>query len=63
MVLEILGVKDLLREKRVDKSGAETIGAKLSETQTSEILSFLKTKDLKELKSNLKDSLSQEGIK
>ena len=59
----ILGVTDLLREKRTDASGAITVGARLSETQTSEILSFLKIKDLKELKSNLKDSLSQEGIK
>ena len=59
----ILGVTDLLREKRTDASGAVTVGAKLSETQTSEIISFLKIKDLKKLKSNLKDSLSQEGIK
>jgi len=60
----ISGVTDLLREKRIDpNSRAETIGAKLSETQTSEIISFLKIKDLKELKSNLKDSkLAQEGI-
>ena len=43
----ISGVTDLLREKRIDASGAETIGAKLSETQTSEIISFLKIKDLK----------------
>ena len=59
----ISGVTDLLREKRTDASGAITVGAKLSETQTSEIISFLKIKDLKVLKSNLKDSLSQEGIK
>lgn len=59
----ISGVTDLLRKKRIDASGAETIGAKLSEAQTSEIISFLKIKDLKELKSNLKDSLSQVGIK
>tara|TARA_Y100000741_G_scaffold178496_1_gene135571 strand:- start:3505 stop:4905 length:1401 start_codon:yes stop_codon:yes gene_type:complete len=59
----ISGVTDLLKEKRTDASGAITVGAKLSETQTSEIISFLKTKDLKELKLNLKDSLSQEGIK
>jgi len=59
----ISGVTDLLREKRIDSSGAITVGAKLSETQTSEIISFLKIKDLKVLKSNLKDSLSQEGIK
>ncbi len=58
----ISGVTDLLNEKRIDSSGAITVGAKLSETQTSEIISFLKTKDLKELRSNLKDPLSQEGI-
>jgi len=59
----ISGVTDLLKEKRTDSSGAITVGAKLSETQTSEIISFLKTKGLKELKSNLKDTVSQEGIK
>ena len=52
----------MLNEKRIDSSGAITVGAKLSETQTSEIISFLKTKNLKELRSNLKDPLSQEGI-
>ena len=57
------GVEDLLKEKRIDSSGAVTIGANLSDAQASEIINFLKIKDLKELKSNLKNPLSQEGIK
>ena len=57
------GVEDLLKEKRIDSSGAVTIGANLSNAQASEIINFLKIKDLKELKSNLKNPLSQEGIK
>ena len=57
------GVEDLLKKERVDISGAITKGAKLSDTQASEILNFLKIKNLKDLKSILKNSLSVEGIK
>jgi histidyl-tRNA synthetase len=57
------GVEDLLKKERVDISGAITKGADLTDDQVSQIINFLKIKDLKELKDNLKNSLSQEGIK
>ena len=57
------GVEDLLKEERVDASGAVTKGANLTDDQASQIINFLKVKDLKELKENLKNPLSQEGIK
>ncbi len=57
------GVEDLLKKERKDQSGAVTKGANLSNEQASQILNFLKVKDLKELKQNLKNPLSQEGIK
>jgi histidyl-tRNA synthetase len=57
------GVEDLLKKERVDVSGAVTKGADLTDDETSQIISFLKVKDLKELKDNLKNPLSQEGIK
>jgi len=57
------GVEDLLKKERVDISGAITKGANLSDTQASEILNFLKIKNLKDLKSILKNPLSIEGIK
>jgi len=57
------GVEDLLKKERADASGAVTKGANLSETQASEILNFLKIKDLENLKPILKNSLSTEGIK
>ena len=57
------GVEDLLKKERVDVSGAVTKGADLTDDQASQIINFLKVKDLKELKENLKNSLSQEGIK
>ena len=57
------GVQELLKEKRTDASGAVTVGARLSDAQASEIINLLKVKDLEELKSNLKNPLSQEGIK
>ena len=57
------GVEDLLKKERVDISGAVTKGANLSETQASEILNFLKIKNLKDLKSILKNPLSTKGIK
>ena len=57
------GVEDLLKKERKDISGAITKGADLNDEQVSQILNFLKIKDLKELKETLKNPLSQEGIK
>ncbi len=57
------GVEDLLKKERRDQSGAVTKGADLNNDQVVKILNFLKMKDLKELKKNLKNPLSQEGIK
>jgi len=57
------GVEDLLKKERVDVSGAVTKGADLTDDEVTQIINFLKLKDLKELKENLKNSLSQEGIK
>jgi len=57
------GVEELLKKERKDKSGAITKGANLSDVQVSKILNFLKIKDLKELKENFKNSVTQEGIK
>jgi len=57
------GVEDLLKKERKDASGAVTKGADLTDEQASQILNFLKIKDLKQLKENLKNTLSQEGIK
>ena len=57
------GVEDLLKKERKDVSGAVTKGADLTDEQASQILNFLKIKDLKTLKENLKNPLSQEGIK
>ena len=57
------GVEDLLKKERVDGSGAITKGADLSDDQSSQIINFLKLKDLKSLKKNIKNPLSQEGIK
>ena len=57
------GVEDLLKKERKDASGAITKGADLTDEQASQILNFLKIKDLKQLKENLKNPLSQEGIK
>jgi histidyl-tRNA synthetase len=56
------GVEDLLKKERKDQSGAITKGADLSDDQASQILNFLRIKDLKELKETLKNPLSQEGI-
>ena len=56
------GVEDLLKKERKDSSGAVTKGANLTEDEASQIINFLKIKDLKELKNNLKNPLSQEGI-
>ena len=59
----IKGVEGLLKKERIDASGAVTKGANLSDVQASEILNFLKIKNIKDLKSTLKNSLSIEGIK
>lgn len=56
------GVEDLLKKERKDISGAITKGADLNNQQASQIINFLKIKDLKELKETLKNPLSQEGI-
>ena len=57
------GVEDLLKKERVDISGAVTKGADLTDNEAAQIINFLKVKDLKELKDNLKNPLSKEGIK
>ena len=57
------GVEDLLKTERKDKSGAITKGAELNNDQSSEIINFLKIKDLKDLKKNFKNPITQEGIK
>ena len=57
------GTEDLLKKERKDSSGAITKGADLDNEQVTRIMNFLKVKDLKELKENLKNPLSQEGIK
>ncbi len=59
----IKGVEDLLKKERKDKSGAVTKGADLNDDQVSKILNFLKIKDLKKLKQDFKNTLTQEGIK
>ena len=56
------GVEDLLTKERKDKSGAVTKGANLNDDQASKIINFLKIKDLKELKENFNNPLTQEGI-
>jgi histidyl-tRNA synthetase len=57
------GVEDLLKKERKDSSGAITKGANLTGSEASQIINFLKVKDLKELKKILKNPLSQKGIK
>jgi histidyl-tRNA synthetase len=57
------GVEDLLKKERIDSSGAVTKGADLTDNEAAQIINFLKVKNLKELKENLKNPLSQEGIK
>ena len=56
------GVGELLKQGRKDKSGAFTKGCELSNDQVSEILSFLNLKKIKEIKTNLKNPLSVEGV-
>ena len=57
------GVEDLLKNERKDKSGAITKGAELNNDQSSQIINFLKIKDLNDLKKNFKNPITQEGIK
>ena len=57
------GVEDLLKKERKDQSGAITKGADLNNEQVSQILNFLKIKNLEKLKKTLINPLSQEGIK
>ena len=59
----IKGVEDLLKKERVDASGAITKGANLSNDQASEILDFIKIKNIQELKKVLKNPVSLEGIR
>ena len=56
------GVENLLKKERIDSSGAVTKGADLTDGEASQIIDFLEIKNLKELKDNLKNPLSQEGI-
>jgi len=56
------GVSELLKAGRKDKSGAFTKGCELSNEQASAILSFLNLKNIRELKANLKNPLSIEGV-
>ena len=57
------GVEDLLKKERRDSSGAITKGANLNDDQSSQIIDFLKIKDIKELKQKIDNPLTQEGIK
>ena len=56
------GVGELLKEGRKDKSGAFTKACELSNEQSSAILSFLNLTNIQELKTNLKNPLSVEGV-
>ena len=60
--LGIKGVEELLKQGRKDQSGAFTKGCELSDSQVSEIISFLNLKGINDLKANLKNPLSLEGI-
>ena len=56
------GVKDLLQKERKDESGAITKGANLTNDQASQIIEFLKIKDIKSLKSNIKMKSLKKGL-
>ncbi|WP_440677438.1 histidine--tRNA ligase [Candidatus Pelagibacter sp. HIMB1587] len=60
--LGVKGVEELLKQGRTDQSGAFTRGCELSDNQASEIISFLTLKGINDLKANLKNPLSSEGI-
>ena len=51
------GVEDLLKEERVDASGAVTKGANLTDDQASQIINFSKSKRFKRIKRKFKKSL------
>ena len=59
----IKGVEDLLKKERVDQSGDITKGANLDADQSSQIIDFLKIKDIKQLKQKIDNPLTNEGIK
>ena len=59
----IKGVEELLKKERIDTSGAATPGANLSDEQASRIIEFLQVKDLNELKKQIDNQTTQEGIK
>ena len=59
----IKGVEELLKKERIDASGAITKGADLSDEQASKIIEFLKVKDLNQLKKQIDNETTQEGIK
>ncbi len=59
----LMGVEELLKKERKDKSGAITKGADLNDDQAAQILNFLKIKDLNELQQISKNQLTQDGIK
>ena len=58
----ISGVEQLLKKGRKDQSGDFTKGADLSDIQTSEVINFLKLKDISDIKNVLTDKLATEGI-
>ena len=60
--LGLKSVKELLGKGRLDSSGAFVKGCELSKDQIDEIINFLEINELTELKSNLKNPLSIEGI-
>ena len=55
-------VEKLLKDGRTDGSGAFIAGCKLSDDQVSQIKTTINSKNLNELKSNLKNELSITGI-
>ncbi len=56
------GVEELLKQGRKDQSGAFTKGCELSDNQASELINFLNLNGINDLKANLKNPLSLEGI-
>ena len=55
---------DLLQKERIDPvSGDKIAGANLSNDQATEVVEFLKLKDLKNLKLESKNELQKEGVK
>ena len=56
------GVEELLKKGRKDQSGDFTKGADLSDIQASEVINFLKLKDISDIKNVLIDKLATEGI-